>query len=400
MTKEEYISKIKCMIDQGKTVIAISKQLKLNEGTVRRYMKKSGIKANPRKRTSIIALMPSEQLQKMLDSSSSFAQIFRKLKLSNSLVSHGSYNSLINQRIVKDKLDDSKFRENIKNSITDKNKKRGLESRKSFNQVFCENSNHSRHGVKQRIIKENLILYECSECGNKGFHNNKSLVLQLEHKNGINNDNRLENLCFLCPNCHSQTSTFAGRGKKTDNKLCICGKTIHNKSLKCRQCSEKLKIHKKKFDPTKEELQCKLIELNWNLTEVGNFYGVSDNSVKKRYKKFGLISPKNRKTKNLNFNPSKKELQNILKENNYNLANISKKFNIASKSISNKCKFFGIDYSSFNKEKIFNPDKNELISKMIQKNYNKREVGYFYGVSDSVIKYFCIKNGIKHSSRQ
>jgi hypothetical protein len=43
--------------------------------------------------------------------------------------------------------------------------------------------------------------------------NNKKLVLHIEHINGISNDNRIENLCFLCPNCHSQTDTYGGRNK-------------------------------------------------------------------------------------------------------------------------------------------------------------------------------------------
>ena len=41
----------------------------------------------------------------------------------------------------------------------------------------------------------------------------KKLSLQLDHINGINNDHRIENLRFLCPNCHSQTETYAGKNK-------------------------------------------------------------------------------------------------------------------------------------------------------------------------------------------
>jgi 5-methylcytosine-specific restriction endonuclease McrA len=38
-----------------------------------------------------------------------------------------------------------------------------------------------------------------------------ALSLQLHHINGERHDNRLENLALLCPNCHSQTNTWAGR---------------------------------------------------------------------------------------------------------------------------------------------------------------------------------------------
>lgn len=85
--------------------------------------------------------------------------------------------------------------------------------------LFCENSPHSRNTLKKRILKNKLIEYKCFECGNTGEWNGKPITLQLEHKNGISNDNRLENLCFLCPNCHSQTETYAGKSaEKTRSK--------------------------------------------------------------------------------------------------------------------------------------------------------------------------------------
>jgi 5-methylcytosine-specific restriction endonuclease McrA len=51
-------------------------------------------------------------------------------------------------------------------------------------------------------------------CGQQPMWNGKQLVLILDHINGINNDNRLENLRLLCPNCNSQTPTFAGRNAR------------------------------------------------------------------------------------------------------------------------------------------------------------------------------------------
>jgi hypothetical protein len=41
--------------------------------------------------------------------------------------------------------------------------------------------------------------------------NNKPIALQLEHIDGDNTNQELSNLCYLCPNCHSQTDTFCGK---------------------------------------------------------------------------------------------------------------------------------------------------------------------------------------------
>lgn len=82
------------------------------------------------------------------------------------------------------------------------------------NEIFIENSPYGRSTVKRVLIREKILEYKCNECENTGMWNGKPLTLQLEHKNGFPNDNRLENLEFLCPNCHSQTSTFAARNKK------------------------------------------------------------------------------------------------------------------------------------------------------------------------------------------
>jgi hypothetical protein len=52
--------------------------------------------------------------------------------------------------------------------------------------------------------------YACAWCGVTEWRDRR-LVLHLDHINGIHNDNRLENLRLLCPNCHSQTDTYSNR---------------------------------------------------------------------------------------------------------------------------------------------------------------------------------------------
>lgn len=70
----------------------------------------------------------------------------------------------------------------------------------------------SRH-LKHRLLKEDILVNRCSECGSSPVWQGKPLVLILDHRNGNRCDNRIENLRLLCPNCNSQQETFAGRNK-------------------------------------------------------------------------------------------------------------------------------------------------------------------------------------------
>lgn len=80
--------------------------------------------------------------------------------------------------------------------------------------MYVMDSPTTRSVVRRSVIRDELIPYECAKCGNAGEWQDAILVLQLEHKNGVNNDHRLENLEFLCPNCHSQTDSWGGKSTK------------------------------------------------------------------------------------------------------------------------------------------------------------------------------------------
>lgn len=78
----------------------------------------------------------------------------------------------------------------------------------NFHEIFTENSNVARTTVRRYILTYNLIEYKCVFCGNQGEWLGKEIPLELDHINGINNDHRIENLRWLCPNCHSITPTY------------------------------------------------------------------------------------------------------------------------------------------------------------------------------------------------
>lgn len=80
--------------------------------------------------------------------------------------------------------------------------------------LFCENSKHTYTVARSHIIKYKLKDYKCEIC-NISEWCGAELALHLDHINGINNDHRLENLRFLCPNCHQQTHTW---GNKNQNE--------------------------------------------------------------------------------------------------------------------------------------------------------------------------------------
>lgn len=153
-----------------------------------------------------------------------------------------------------------------------------------LNNVLVENSSYNRGQLKRRLIDNGMIKNKCSICDAPNEWMGKPLVMVLDHINGVNDDNRLENLRLVCPNCNSQLDTHAGRNVAhihASNKCVDCDKDVLRGSTRCKACDNVSRIGKRRKveRPSKSVLMSMLKSDTY--VNVGKFYGVTDNAVRK-----------------------------------------------------------------------------------------------------------------------
>jgi len=234
-----------------------------------------------------------------------------------------------------------------------------------LSEVLVQNSDYNRGTLKKRLIQDKIIEEKCSICGMFPEWNSKRLVLILDHINGVNNDNRIENLRLLCPNCNSQTDTFCCKTKSPLDiynkvvpikKCCDCGVEI-NKSAKGRCCNCYAISRRKVQRPTKETLEKEIKEKTWK--EIGESYSVSANTIKKWARVYGI-----------SFLPK--------------ISRVKKKCILCGKQLSNRknthCRKCSYDVS----RKVVRPSYDELLEKRTQMTY--QEIGEEYGVAGCTIR--------------
>lgn len=76
--------------------------------------------------------------------------------------------------------------------------------------VLCEHSTCNRLHLKRRLYKEGLKQRRCELCGQNEVWRGRAMALILDHVNGVHDDNRLQNLRIVCPNCNATLDTHCG----------------------------------------------------------------------------------------------------------------------------------------------------------------------------------------------
>lgn len=151
----------------------------------------------------------------------------------------------------------------------------GRKLRRSDDAIFCKHSNVDRHTLRARVLEKKVVPYVCQKCGQDDMWYGERITLILDHINGVNNDNRKENLRFVCPNCEGTLPTHCKGARGLVKKP----KTIKIKSPR---------LHKRKMvRPLLSTLLSEVNEMGYKAT--GRKYGVSDNSIRKWIKSYQVF---------------------------------------------------------------------------------------------------------------
>ncbi len=90
-----------------------------------------------------------------------------------------------------------------------------LKSAQLLEDLLVDGSLVQSFKLKKRLFEKGIKSPQCELCGWSQMSEDGRIPVELDHINGRHNDNRLENLRILCPNCHSLQSTHRGRNKRT-----------------------------------------------------------------------------------------------------------------------------------------------------------------------------------------
>jgi hypothetical protein len=210
------------------------------------------------------------EFKKIVNESKSFSEVSRKLYGNN----YYGNRQTIKKRILGLDIDISHF----------DFKPTGSERHRRFikiplSEILVSGSTYNTKNLKQRLYDEGLKDRICEKCGQDEWWHGEKMGLILDHINGNNTDNRLENLRILCPNCNSTLPTHGGKNIKHKPKGNLVQQKPMTKEEKREHNKNKSLSQRRVKRPSREQLLKEIEESNY--CAVGRKYGVSDNAIRK-----------------------------------------------------------------------------------------------------------------------
>ncbi|WP_445524343.1 HNH endonuclease signature motif containing protein [Streptomyces cyslabdanicus] len=173
---------------------------------IRARMKKLGVDVSHFEREG--AKWTRTVLERAVAASTSVNEVLRHLGIE--VV--GGHHTHISRRIKAYNIDTSHFMPTARTERMRQNRRR-----RTAHEILIEdtsaNPRRAPSNRLKRALRESGVEERCALCGIKAVWQNEPLPLEVDHIDGNWRNNRIGNLRFLCPNCHSTTDNYRGRGK-------------------------------------------------------------------------------------------------------------------------------------------------------------------------------------------
>lgn len=150
-----------------------------------------------------------EWLEELCSSSFSYAEVLRKAGRKQG----GGTQETLRKKIQEFNIDISHFTGQGWNGHSNTITKTGKPEKYSLEEVFCRNSPVTQKVLRSYVERHNILEYKCVNCGCDGNWQDGKISLEIDHLDGENTNNSIENLRYLCPNCHALTDTYRGKNK-------------------------------------------------------------------------------------------------------------------------------------------------------------------------------------------
>lgn len=160
-----------------------------------------------------------EWLQELCKNSYSYAEVLQKAGRKQG----GGTQQTLKSKIELWEIDISHFTGQRWQKSPNQNPQSGRE-KYTLDEVFCKNSPVTQKVLRGYVERHSVLEYKCEKCGCDGHWQDGEISLEIDHIDGDNTNNSIDNLHYLCPNCHALTETYRGRNKALKNK---CVESIH-----------------------------------------------------------------------------------------------------------------------------------------------------------------------------
>lgn len=299
------------------------------------------------------------ELQKLLDESNGYSDVLRKIGMNPK----GSNSETLKKIIAEYNLDETKLNENRRNLYSKCGKDTNDSNRYSLEDILAgKHPGYQSSRLLERLIKAGYKTMMCECCGITEWLG-KPITFHLHHKNGEHDDNQLENLEVLCPNCHSQTDNYAGKSPK---RILNDGVTEDGSRL-----------------------------------YIGNRYKVlcpecKENFIDKTSKMYKKCNTKNRRKPKI----SKEELFKIMESNSYYSA--ASILGVDKDTVSRWHKYYVNEENQNNSSKMIGSDKAPTrdVLKTKIRTMSFIQIGKEYDVTDNSVRRWCEKYNLPKSKRE